>query len=127
MKIVKNYNFKVYEFMRENGGYDNWKLEVLEKYPCDNKIQLRIREQYYYDLLNPTLNTNRPYISEEEIKKYNKEYDAKYKEEHRDEILKRKNQKHICECGGNYTTDNKSQHCKTKKHKSFIEKKIKTI
>lgn len=42
----ENYNLKVYQFMRENCRYDNWKYEVLENYPCDNDIQLRIRERY---------------------------------------------------------------------------------
>ena len=82
------YNLKVYEFIRANGGYDNWKFEVLEHYPCENRTQLRIREQYYYDLLKPLLNTYRPYISEEEMKEENKERCAKYYEEHKEEISK---------------------------------------
>jgi len=187
----KNYNFKVYEFIRANGGYDNWKFEILERYPCDNKTQLRIRERYYYDLFNPELNTNRPYVSEEEMKEHHtisqakyceenqekikecnakyreenqekiKKCNAKYREENQDEIKKYQaqyrdenkeekkecnakyreenkecnakyreenkakiNQKHICECGGKYTSSGKSQHCKTNKHKTFIEKTV---
>ena len=52
----KAYNYKVYKFIRENGGWDNWKIEIIEKCPCENKIQMREREQYYCDLLKPELN-----------------------------------------------------------------------
>jgi hypothetical protein len=78
----ERYNLKVYEFIRDNGGWDNWIFEVIESFPCDNKIELRIREQYHYDLLNPALNMVRPYVSEEE----HKEQMAKYYEEHIEEI-----------------------------------------
>ena len=54
------YNFKVYNFIRENGGWDKWKLEVIERFPCENEEQLVIRERYYYDKFNPALNSQRP-------------------------------------------------------------------
>jgi hypothetical protein len=95
------YNYKVYNFIRDNGGWDNWVFIVIERFPCENETQLRIQEQYHYDLLNPELNMRRPYISEKDRKEYQekyyqdnieerKEYNAKYNENNRDEILKRK-------------------------------------
>ena len=121
----EEYNRKVYKFIRENGGWDTWTFEVIQEYPCENDIELRIREQYYYDLLNPELNTYRPYTSEEERKKYHKNYYAKYNEDNREEILKQKKQKHDCGCGGKYTNAGKSIHLDTNKHKKFIEKQNK--
>ena len=146
-KNREKYNYKVYQFIRANGGWENWIFKVIQEFPCENKIQLRIREQYHYDLLHPELNMVRPYISEEERKeqmaKYNednkeeikeyfakyyqdnieeiKEKKAKYYEDNRDEILKRNNQKHNCECGGKYTTGCKAQHLNTNKHKNFLK------
>ena len=64
------YNYKVYKFIRENGRWDNWIFEVIQEFPCENKIELVIREQYHYDLLKPALNTYRPHIPEEELKEY---------------------------------------------------------
>ena len=149
------YNLKVYEFIRANGGYDNWKFEVIEIFPCENYIQLRIRERYHYDKLKPALNMIRPYVSEEELKEENKEYKAKYYQDNKEEILiynakryqdnkeeiliynakryqdnkeeihKRNNQKHNCECGGKYTTQNKVRHLDSNKHKKYIEKQHK--
>ena len=43
-------------------------FEVIEEFPCENKIELVIRERYHFDLFKPVLNTNRPYITEEERK-----------------------------------------------------------
>ena len=135
----ENYNLNVYNFIRANGGYENWNFEVIEHYPCDNKIELKIRERYYYDLLNPGLNTYRPYTTEEERKeecrirsvKHREEnqeeikkYDAKYREDNIEKI----NKKFTCECGGKYIHQNKARHCDTNKHKKFIEnKKLNTI
>ena len=68
------YNYKVYQFIRENGGWDNWMFEVIEEYPCDNMTELVIREQYYYDLMKPELNMIRPYITEEERKEYREKW-----------------------------------------------------
>lgn len=91
--------------------------------------------------MNPLLNSQRPYISEEELKEEKRIYDAKYREDNQDGIKKYKNiknklkhimqnitkiikmelknylhQKHNCECGGKFTTNGKSQHYKTEKH-----------
>ena len=84
----EGYNLKVYQFIRNNGGMNNWKFEVIEEFPCDNDLQLRIRERYHYDLMNPLLNSIRPYISEEEHREYHKNYKAKYREEHEEGIAK---------------------------------------
>ena len=130
------YNYKVYQFIRANGGWDNWKFEVIENYPCENKIELVIQEQYHYDLLNPTLNTKRPYIPEEERKEeqrirsvkhrednreQKKIYHAKYRKDNRDKIKEQNKQKHNCECGGKYTHNHKAEHLETNRHKKFLK------
>ena len=80
------YNLKIYIFIRENGGMDNWKFEVIERFPCENDIQLRIREQYYYDLFKPELNTYRPLRTEEDLKEYHRIYNEKYYQDNIEEM-----------------------------------------
>ncbi len=53
-----NYNFPLYCYIRENGGWDNFTIEIIEYYPCRNKLELLKREHYYTSLLNATLNAN---------------------------------------------------------------------
>ena len=48
----KSYNYYMYKYIRENGGWDNWNFEVIEKYPCYNKTQVNNRMQYHCILLN---------------------------------------------------------------------------
>ena len=54
------YNFKVYRFIRENGGWDNWTFIQLEIFPCNSKQELVAREREIFDVLKPTLNTRSP-------------------------------------------------------------------
>ena len=56
----KQYNYKLYSFIRENGGWENWTMIEIEKYPCETKMDLLAREKYYYDMLKPTLNSISP-------------------------------------------------------------------
>lgn len=56
----KSHNSKVYCFIRNNGGYDNWEMIEIEKYPCNSKQEATIREHYHYFNLNATLNDISP-------------------------------------------------------------------
>ena len=58
---VDSKNIKLYKTIMENGGWDNWEMIEIEKYNCNNLTEARIREQYYYELLNANLNSIPPY------------------------------------------------------------------
>jgi hypothetical protein len=64
--IGKGYNSKIYKTIRNNGGWDNWTMIEIEKFPCTDGNEARARERYYFDLLNASLNTVRPLIYEHE-------------------------------------------------------------
>ena len=34
------YNSRVYQCIRENGGFDNWSFIIIEEYKCENRSQL---------------------------------------------------------------------------------------
>ena len=55
----KSFVRKPYRFIREHGGWENWKVEILELYPCSSKIEARQREKLWFSILNPSLNTNK--------------------------------------------------------------------
>ena len=38
----KEYNYKVYQYIRANGGIDKWKYVILEEREFDNKTALKI-------------------------------------------------------------------------------------
>jgi len=80
----KNYNVKIYQTIRENGGWDNWRMVILEEMIDTTKIQANIREEHYRLELGATLNsmccgtglTKQEYNKEwyETNKEYHKEY-----------------------------------------------------
>ena len=43
------------------GGWDNFDMEIIEEYECDNDIDAKSREQYYIDLHKPSLNCQNSY------------------------------------------------------------------
>ena len=46
------YNEKVYNMIRNNGGWDNWVMLEIEKYPCNDKNEAKARERYWLETLN---------------------------------------------------------------------------
>jgi len=66
----KDSSFKVYEIIRNNGGWYNWNMIEIEKYPCIDGNEAKARERYWYEELKPTMNSIRPKISREEWNVY---------------------------------------------------------
>lgn len=58
----KLYNLKVYKCIRENGGWENWDMQIVEHVKCKDSQELRARESYYKELLCATLNVATPSI-----------------------------------------------------------------
>jgi hypothetical protein len=131
----KNYNLKIYQTIRENGGFENWSMIEIEKYPCNDINEACARERHYYELLNSKLNTNCPGRNEKEYKKEyyienkdkikeyyeaNKdkvcEYNKEYREKNKDKIKEQKFKVCLCICGFKYTRDNKARHEKSNRH-----------
>jgi len=82
-----NSNSKVYKFIRENGGFQNWDMIMIEEYPCENKMQKVKRERYWCEELKSELNSEVPgrtikewcQDNKETIKEQKKEYYEKNK------------------------------------------------
>lgn len=82
------YNRYLYKTIRENGGWFNWELIQLEKYPCNNEIEARKREQYYINKLKANLNSIRAYRTEEE------KIEQQHSDNRTEEQLKEKSKKY---------------------------------
>ena len=62
-----NYNIPVYQFIRENGGFDSFDMILIKTDFCEHVLEARRKERDYIEQLNATLNTvKRPYTSKEE-------------------------------------------------------------
>ena len=107
-------------------------IVLLEHYPCESELDLRIREQFYMDKFREEgytlVNKHRAYTSPEMLKEQHKEYREtnkdklqEYGKEYKQKHKEKQNEKFTCECGGRYTYQHKSLHSKTQKHIAFIE------
>ena len=70
----RDYNFKVYQTIRANGGWDNWSMIEIETFECSDGNEARARERYWYEQLEAKLNTQVPNISQKEWEKEHAEY-----------------------------------------------------
>lgn len=49
-------NYPLYKVIRENGGWDNWIMEMVDFFNCKNQYEARIKEQEFIISLHATLN-----------------------------------------------------------------------
>jgi hypothetical protein len=56
----KEYNYYVYQFIRDNGGFDNWDMVEIERVNTIDKSDLHKRERFWIDELKSTLNKQLP-------------------------------------------------------------------
>lgn len=126
-QIIRAYNTYVYQFIRDNGGWDNWDVIMIEEYNLNNENEAVKKERWWIEELKATLNKSMPARTKEEKNEINKNYHKNWyvnnKEHNYDNVKKwRENNKEkiICECGSIYSCRDKARHIKTKKHKLYI-------
>ena len=125
----KAYNLKVYKFIRDYGGWENWSMSIIDVCNLETKEQKLTLEREWIDKLGATLNSEVPGRTDKErTKEYREtnkvklaEYKKEYRSANKESIAEKMNEKFDCECGGKYTHKNKSNHNKSKKHLKFIE------
>ena len=124
-------HLKIYQVIRQNGGWDEWEMIEIEKFIGKTKLEARIREQELIDEIQANLNCLKAYITEDERKatknaiteKYRennkellKEQTKKYKEDHKEIIAEQmkkyraENKEKIYEKTKEYRENNKEKH-----------------
>ena len=95
-KNSKKHNLHVYNFIRDNGCWDNWEMIEIEKYQATDRLDLLKRERYWLEQLHATLNSNVPSRTNKQYKQDNREkilkQNKQYKQDNREKILKQKKQ-----------------------------------
>jgi hypothetical protein len=126
------YNLKVYQYIRECGGWDNWEMVEVERYCATDRKDLNARERFWLEELGATLNMTVPNRSRAEWVDVNKEkiseYHATYRQENKEKIAtyrqenkEKMAEKVTCECGCIVRRYGVSRHRKTTKHKKLME------
>lgn len=136
----KHPNRKVYQHLNKI-GWENVKIILIEKWPCDSKEELERRERYFIEKYKTSLNCVVPTQNRQEFyiknkDRINNERKAKY---HKNpERIKRQSNEYYhknkasinsekrkvkvdCECGSNVRKSDIARHRKSKKHLNFIK------
>ena len=79
-------DLKVYKTIRENGDWDNWQMVMIEEFSCKNKLEATKRERECFEALQANLNTNKPYVTQQEIKVRNREKCKEYRDKNPEKI-----------------------------------------
>ena len=90
-------NNKVYQFIRDNGGWDNWSMIIIEEYLCNTRQEVLNRERELIEEFKATLNSTIPIRTKQD-----------------------KKERINCDCGGYYNRNNKSSHLISIRHKEYI-------
>lgn len=128
-KDSDKYYYSSYKILK----YTDYKIVLIENYPCEDKHELCLRESYWINNTENTVNMIKPQLSLEDkkatkkkyynlnkeyIKKYTKKYFKQYLIENKDKLYS----KFFCDCGGRYQLHNKGNHLKTNMHKKWLKK-----
>jgi len=146
----RDYNYKLYQVIREHGGWDNWEIKKEYDYPCNDKNELLKEERKVMEFYNATLNIDTPSRTQKERSKkfyeknkervaeyYEKykeryaeyreknkeiiaEYRKEYREKNKERISKKNREKIQCECGCFVSRQGISQHRRSKKHQNLM-------
>lgn len=129
----KEYKKPLYEFIRHNGGWDNFIMDELINKKVNTKQELLELERAYIELMGATLNKQIPWklkeLGKEEyhkqyyeenkdkISEYQKEHNKEYYRENKEKILEYKSEKITCKiCNCQFRRDKKTKHNRSKKH-----------
>jgi hypothetical protein len=109
----------VYQTICENGGFHNWQVIEVEKFPCNDFNESLKRERHWMEQFGNTLNMRIPSRSQKEYKEVSKEKIKVYKQQYRkDNIEKIKESAKIYQ----ETHKDKLKECKQQYRKDNIQK-----
>ena len=110
------YNQKKYQTIRDNCGFENWRLVILEIMENTTKLEAEMKEEFHRVELRAMLNSQKAScggLTEQEYQKL-------YRKDNKEQIREQKLQKFDCDCGGNYIYGNKSRHLNSKIHQNYV-------
>jgi len=113
---AKDYKIYLYEFIRQNGGWDNWDMIQIKKVECSSKRELELLERNEIENLKPSLNKNIPHRTKEEYREIFKNNNPTYYKDYYDKNKETRLEKKLCECGKYYSNQHYKRHIKSNYH-----------
>ena len=114
----ENKQSKLYQLIRDNGGFEMFRMIELEKYPCKDKREAEKRECEVMKELKSNMNMVKSFVSEEEKKDCIRIYNKEYFQNHKDMIYEKDKERY------SHNKDRFKEYYETKKDKINEKKKI---
>jgi len=113
-----NHNFKIYRFIREHGGWNQWQMKPVAKLPPNtSKLEATIEEERLRVEMDAKLCDRRAHRTNEQRLADQRQSSAEYYKQHHEKL----NEKYICSvCNGRFSAHKKQRHFKSKKHQSKL-------
>jgi hypothetical protein len=118
----KEFHLKVYKTIRENGGWDNWKMiQIASREQITKRDAERIEEEYRLEL-KAELNDKRAYIDKQskEYKEQKAISDKKYRESEKGKAVHERRKDY-------FTEYNNTEKTKERKHEWYLANKEKQL
>ena len=90
----RRHHLKIYKIINANGGWENWSMIEIDKYPCKDGNEARSKERYWLEQLKASMNTEVPSRSRKERYENNKEHILEYSKEYYRNNKEEINKKH---------------------------------
>jgi|DEB0MinimDraft_10_1074344.scaffolds.fasta_scaffold13736_4 hypothetical protein len=101
------YNYKLYQTIRDNGGWDMFNMVIIKHFPCQNFNEARTEEDKVMREMKSNLNMKRAYVSPEEKQEYLREYRLENKDKNKQYYLEHKDE--LAESHRQYYTEHKDE------------------
>ena len=124
------YNMPAYQFIRENGGWINWEMVLINTEKCENSLEAKKREREYIEERKATLNRVRPFVTTEEANEKKRETTNIYHKANmeREKEYRKNNKDRIRDYNKKYQSENKERIAQRRKqhyeeHRDEINKR----
>ena len=112
--------------------YPDYKIVLIESYPCNSKDELLSREQHHIDLAGDNcVNRQKAFTGLTEQEYFKQRYvqnraivinrTKHYYAQNKEKIIETQNQKIMCDCGTLFSKRNKARHEKTFIHTEYLK------
>jgi len=120
----KPYNYKLNKIIRENGGWDAFKVQIIDAVITEDRIPLLEFTQYYMDKFQSvkSMNTYNAIISKQNEKENQKQYHAQYNSQYYKE-----NAEHIKQVKAEYNKTHKERILIYQKKRRSYQKAVKEL
>jgi hypothetical protein len=120
----REHNFKLYQIIRNNGGWECFKMIQIKEFPCNNKREAEAEEDKIMVEMKANMNFQRAHRTKKQYRE-DTNYTKNYYEKNKERIKQISNQQITCECGCIVVKNHIARHKKSNRHIKLLNETLK--